>query len=87
MGTGLATNALFKYFKQMTDEKLSEAYNQPDRLWTGGKAIRELHKIVSIPKKDVKPWLAKQAFWQVHIPPPKEINHSYCNVTKPNEQH
>ena len=39
-------------------------------VWTGGKAIKELHKITSMSKKDIKSWLAKQALWQVHIPPP-----------------
>ena len=38
-------------------------------------------------KKDIKSWLAKQALWQVHIPPPKEKNHSHFDVTKPNVQH
>ena len=39
----------------MTDEKLKEVYYQLDHLWTGGKAIRELPKISSIPEKeDVK---------------------------------
>ena len=71
----------------MTDEKLNEAYYQPDHLWTGGKVIRELHKITSIPKNDFKPWLAKQSLWQVHIPPPNETNHPHYDVTKPNEQH
>ena len=72
----------------MTDkEKLYQAYYQPDRLWAGGKAIKELHKITSMLKKDINSWLAKQALWQVHIPPPKEINHPHCDVTKPNEQH
>ena len=72
----------------MTDEeKLYQAYYQHDRLWTGGKAIKELHKITSMSKKDIKSWLAKQALWQVHIPPPKEKNHSHFDVTKPNVQH
>ena len=72
----------------MTDEeKLYHAYYDPDRLWTGGKAIKELHKITSMSKKDIKSWLAKQALWQVHIPPPKEIHHPHYDVTKPNEQH
>ena len=31
--------------------------------------------------------MAKQALWQVHTPPPKEINHPHYDVTKPNEQH
>ena len=72
----------------MTDkEKLYQTYYQPDRLWTGNKAIKELHKVPSMSKKDIKSWLAKQALWQVHIPPPKEINHPHYDVTKPNEQH
>ena len=31
--------------------------------------------------------LAKQVFWQVHIPPPNGINHPHYDVTNPNEQH
>ena len=42
---------------------------------------------MSKPKKDVKPWLAKQELLQVHTPPPQEISHPYYDVTKPNEQH
>ena len=38
-------------------------------------------------KKDIKSWLAKQALWQVHIPPPNEIHHPYYDIIKPNEQH
>ena len=39
----------------MTDEeKIYQAYYQPDRLWTGGKAIKKLHKITSMSKKDIK---------------------------------
>ena len=72
----------------MTDEeKLYQAYYQPDRLWTGGKAIKELYKITSISKKDIKSWLVKQALWQVHILPSKEISHHHYNVTEVNEQH
>ena len=52
----------------MTDEeKLYQAYYQSERLWTGGKAIKELHKITFMSKKDIKSWLIKQAFWQVHV--------------------
>ena len=69
----------------MTDkEKLYQAYYESDRLWAGDKAIKE-HNITSISKKDIKSWLAKQALWQVHIPPSKEINHPHYDVTKPNE--
>ena len=41
------------------EEKLWQAYYQPDRLWTGGKAIKELHKIMSMSKKEIKSLLAK----------------------------
>ena len=61
-------------------------YYQTDRLWTGDKAIKELYKITSMSKRDIKSWLAKQALWQVHMPPPREINHPHYNITKPNEQ-
>ena len=61
-GTGIATYALYKCLKYMADEeKLYQAYYEPDRLWTGNKAIKELHEVTSIPKKDIKSWLAKQA--------------------------
>ena len=69
------------------EEKLYQAYYQPDSLWTGGRAIKELHKITSMQKKDIKSWLAKQALWQVHTSPPKEIHYPHYNVTKPNEHH
>ena len=68
------------------EEKLYGAYYQPDRLWACGKAIKELHKMTSMPRKDIKSWIAKQALSQAHIPPPKLINHHY-DVTKPNQQH
>ena len=68
-------------------EKLYQAYYQSHYLWNGNKAIKELHKITSMSKKDIKSWLPRQALWQVHILPPKEINHPHHNVTEPNEQH
>ena len=69
------------------EEKLYQVYYQPDRLWTGGKAIKKLHKIMSMSRKDIKSWLAKQTLWKVHIPPPTEKNHPRYDMTKPNEQH
>ena len=66
----------------MTDEeKLYQAYYDPDPLWTGSKAMKELHKNTSMPKKVIKSWLTKQALWQVHIPPQKEIHHPLYDVT------
>ena len=69
----------------MTDkEKLYQAYYQTDSLWTGGKAIKELHKMS---RKDIRLWLAKQALWQVYIRLPREIDHLHYSAKKPNEQH
>ena len=46
----------------MTDkEKLCQAYYQPDRLWTGGKAMKELHKTTSKLRKDIRSWLAEKS--------------------------
>ena len=61
--------------------KLYQVYSQPEGLWTGGKAIKELHKITSMSRKDIRSWLAKQALWQVHIPHPKEIHNSHYDMT------
>ena len=36
------------------EEKLYQAYCEPDRLWTDGKAVKEIHKITSMSKKDIK---------------------------------
>ena len=69
------------------EEKLYKAYHELNRLWTGSKAIKDLHKFTSMSKKDIKTWLATQALWQVHIPSPKEIHHPHYDVTKPIEQH
>ena len=33
---------------KIDEEKLHQAYYETDRLWTGDKAIKELHKITSI---------------------------------------
>ena len=36
----------------MTDEeRICGAYYEPDQIWTCGKAIKELRKIASMPKK------------------------------------
>ena len=69
------------------EEKLYQVYYQPDHLWTGNKAIKKPHKVKSMSKDDIKPWLAKKALWQVHILPPKEVHDPHYDATEPNEQH
>lgn len=56
----------------MTDEKLNEVDYQPNHLSTGGKAVRELHKITSIPKKDVKSWLQNKHFGKFTCDPQRK---------------
>ena len=62
-------------------EKLYQVYSQPERPWTGGKAIKELQKITSMSRKDIRSWLVKQALWQVHKPHPKEVHNSHYDMT------
>ena len=46
--------------------------------------LREAKKL---PLKRVKTWLPKQALWQVHIQPPKHIDHPHYHVTERNKMH
>ena len=62
-------------------------YYQPENLWKGRKAITRLRKATKLPLKQVKDWLAKQALWQVHMPPPKKIDHPHFYVTEVNKIH
>jgi len=71
----------------MTKETLSKIYYQPKHLWTGRKAIKLLQKESGEPSKVVKTWLAKQAFWQIHLPRPKKIKYAHFFVTQPNKIH
>ena len=44
---------------KIDEEKLYQAYYEPDHLRADGKAIKKLHKITSMSKKDIKSWLGK----------------------------
>jgi len=68
-------------------EKLEEIYYQPQNLWKGQKAIKKLKEITKIKPKKIREWLSKQAFWQVHLPPPKEIQRPHYEITTPNYMH
>ena len=70
----------------MTDE-LRKIYYQPEHLWTGRKVTTMLREATKLPLKQVEAWLAKQALWQVHVPPPKRIDHLHYYVTEVNEIH
>ena len=68
-------------------DKLQSIYYQPDHLWKGKKAIKKLVDLSKEKPKNVRKWLSKQAFWQVHSPPPKRVNKPHYEVTVPNEVH
>ena len=53
----------------------------------GPKAIKKLNRLSKEKLKVVKQWLSKQAFWQVHFPPPKHVDRPHFEVTIPNEMH
>ena len=69
------------------EETLTKIYYQPNHLWKGHKAIQKLAKKSKYSEKDVKNWLARQTFWQIHLPTPKKINNPHYNVEIPNHLH
>ena len=66
---------------------MDKIYYQPNHLWKGQKAIKKLKEISKEKPKVIKQWLLKQAFWQVHLPPPKHIDRPHYHVMIPNEMH
>ena len=49
---------------------------------------RQEAKVLSKEKpKVIKQWLSRQAFWQVHLPPPKRVDRPHYEVKIPNEVH
>ena len=56
-------------------------------MWKGQKAIKKLKELSKEKSKVVKQWLSKQAFWQVHLAPPKRIDRPHYQVMIPNEMH
>ena len=66
---------------------MDKIYYQPNHLWNGGKAIKKLKEIIEEKPKAIKQWLSRQAFWQVHLPPPKHVDGPHYQVTIPNEMH
>ena len=67
------------------NNKLAEIYYQPEHLLD--RTVTILREATKLPLKQVKAWLAKQALWQVHIPPPKRIDHPHYYVTEVNQMH
>ena len=66
---------------------MDKIYFQPNHLWKDKKAIKKLREYSKEKPKVVKQWLSKQAFWQVHSPPPKHIDRPHYQVMIPNEMY
>ena len=66
---------------------MDKIYYQPNHLWKGQKAVKKLKELSGEKPKAVKQWLSRQAFWQVHLPPPKRVDRPHYQVTIPNEMH
>ena len=69
------------------DEKLKNIYYQSENLWKGKKAIKELKTLSGVTPKQIKNWLSRQAFWQVHLPGPKIVNRPHYQIVIPNQMH
>ena len=67
--------------------KMDKICYQPNHLWKGKKAIKKLKELSKEKPKVAKQWLSKQAFWQVHLAPPKRVDRPHYEVTIPNEMH
>ena len=66
---------------------MDKIYYQPNNFWKGQKAVKKLKEPSREKPKEVKQWLSRQAFWQVHLPAPKSIDRPHYQVTVPNEMH
>ena len=66
---------------------MDKVYYQPNHLWKGQKAVKKLKELGGEKPKAVKRWLSRQAFWQVHLPAPKQIYRPHYQVTILNEMY
>ena len=67
-------------------------YDKSHPLWTGQEAIEQLTsyletqgKTSKVANATAKKFLAKQAIFQVHIPPPEKVEHPHYMVDEPNK--
>ena len=66
---------------------MDKIYYQLDHIWKGKKAVKKQAEYSKENLKVIKQWLFQQAFWQVHLPPPKRIDRPHYQVTTLNEMH
>ena len=66
---------------------MDKIYYKPNHLWKGKAAVKKLAEYSKEKPKVIKQWLSRQAFWQVHLPSPKQVDRPHYQVTIPNEMH
>ena len=66
---------------------MDKIYYQPNHLWKGQKAVKKLRELSGEKLKEVKQWLSRQAFWQVHLRARKIVDRPHYQVTIPNKMH
>ena len=66
---------------------MDRLYYQPNHLWKGKATVKKLAELSGEKPKVIKQWLSGQAFWQVHLPAPKQVDRPHYQVTIPNEMH
>ena len=66
---------------------MDKIYYQPNHLWKSNATVKKLAELSWEKPKTVKQWLSQQAFWQVHLPAPKQVDRPHYQVTIPNEMH
>ena len=67
--------------------KIDKLYYQPNHLWKGKATVKKLAELSGEKPKMIKQWLSRQAFCQVHLPAPKQVDRPHYQVTIPNEMH
>ena len=66
---------------------MDRLYYQPNHLWKGKAAVKKLAELSREKPKTVKQWSSWQAFWQVHLPTPKQVDKPNYQATIRNEMH
>lgn len=66
---------------------MEKIYYSPKGYWKGYLAIRKLAKAAKVTEDEAREYLARQAIWQVYLPPPKYIPRAKFDITVPNEAH
>ena len=67
--------------------KLSKIYYSPKGYWKGLAAVKKLATAAKVTEDIARAWLAKQALWQVYLPPPRYIPRPKFDVSTPNAVH